>query len=725
MSVRPIQRLKHWESHIEMALASPSAGRNPGEYCRINLSEVPQSSDEREACDKFYRALILRKKYIMKKQYDACTTSHRLQDSGHQLVFDRGVFRPVPPEGTPPPKAPHSIEDFMTDYEYCKTVAIGYGSTSTYAHKRLATLSSLFDLHAELNRDLEDAQVQANGSDFYNVMKVDNHVHLAAAMNASSLLEFVREKLRDSPGDIVMEKDGQPMTLEQVFEQSGINAENLTLERLGVQIQNFYSYFKRFDLFNQKFNPLSRNEIRTIFLKTDNDIQGRYFAEITRKILQGMPAKESAEFRLSVYGRNPKEWSKLARWVLGNNLVSPRVRWMVQVPRLYSMYKQRGLIENFAQYLDNIFRPLFEATINPAAHPEIDRFLRYVGAFDSVDDESLREEAFQRATCPANPADWDSEKNPPYAYYLYFMYANLTALNRMRLSRGLNTFAFRPHSGEAGSFEHLIASFLLADHINHGLNLMDGAALQYLYYLAQIGISVSPTSNNALFMEMTSHPFHKYFKRGLNVSLSTDDPMQMHLSSAALLEEFSVAQKVWRLSSIDLCEIARNSVLQSAFDDASKSAWLGPDFARPGLDGNDMSKSNVPDIRISFRFECLMREYQRLLNRVTSPSLHTCRRVLASDLRGAFRRAAHQLMSARQDSLVFESPEGEGDDEASSDIEDASAEVHQDELVAAAACVKPVPSATKTSGQCVGSAHTQREPRGVATPGRVSRGSQK
>lgn len=37
--------------------------------------------------------------------------------------------------------------------------------------------------------------------------------------------------------------------------------------------------------------------------------------------------------------------------------------------------------------------------------------------------------------------------------------------------QGLNTFEYRPHCGEAGDYDHLAASFLLADKINHGLLL--------------------------------------------------------------------------------------------------------------------------------------------------------------------------------------------------------------------------------------------------------------
>lgn len=37
--------------------------------------------------------------------------------------------------------------------------------------------------------------------------------------------------------------------------------------------------------------------------------------------------------------------------------------------------------------------------------------------------------------------------------------------------RGMNTFQFRPHCGEAGAVTHLLACFMTADNISHGLNL--------------------------------------------------------------------------------------------------------------------------------------------------------------------------------------------------------------------------------------------------------------
>ena len=67
------------------------------------------------------------------------------------------------------------------------------------------------------------------------------------------------------------------------------------------------------------------------------------------------------------------------------------------------------------------------------------------------------------------------------------MFANITVLNQLRESRGLNTFTFRPHCGEAGPVQHLVAAYLMCDSISHGLLLRKVPVLQYLFYLCQIG----------------------------------------------------------------------------------------------------------------------------------------------------------------------------------------------------------------------------------------------
>lgn len=42
------------------------------------------------------------------------------------------------------------------------------------------------------------------------------------------------------------------------------------------------------------------------------------------------------------------------------------------------IFKSKKILPNFAKMLENVFLPLFEATVNPQKHKEIHVFLKYV-----------------------------------------------------------------------------------------------------------------------------------------------------------------------------------------------------------------------------------------------------------------------------------------------------------------------------------------------------------
>jgi AMP deaminase len=371
-----------------------------------------------------------------------------------------------------------------------------------------------------------------------------------------------------------------------------------------------------------KYNPIGESRLRTIFLKTDNDINGRYLAEITKEVISDLESSkyQMVEWRISIYGRAIDEWDKLAAWVVDNKLFSPNVRWLIQIPRLFDVYKGSELMDNFEQVIVNVFQPLFEVTKDPTSHPKLHVFLQRVIGFDSVDDESKVERRLFRKF-PV-PKVWDTKQNPPYSYWIYYLFANMTSLNVWRKQRGFNTFLLRPHCGEAGDSDHLAAAVLCCHSISHGLLLRKVPLLQYIFYLEQIGVAMSPLSNNALFLAYERNPFLQYFQRGLNVSLSTDDPLQFAFTKEPLIEEYSVAAQIYKLSAVDMCELAKNSVKQSGFEYALKQRWLGPDFHLPGVKGNTMAKSNVPDIREGFRHETLMQEFA-MIDRYASTATPT------------------------------------------------------------------------------------------------------
>jgi AMP deaminase len=273
----------------------------------------------------------------------------------------------------------------------------------------------------------------------------------------------------------------------------------------------------------------------------------------------------------------------------------------------------KGKYNNFGELMKNIFDPLFEATRDPAAHPELHIMLSHIGAFDSVDDESVYDELLLLPTT-TSPFEFNKKENPPYSYWCFYMAMNLKTLNRLREKRGLNTFWFKPHCGESGQVHHLATSFLLADSINHGVNLIQNEVLQYLYYITQIGLALCPMSNDSLFLKLKHSPVKKFHKIGMRMSLNTDDPLQFHTTDNPLVEEYLVSSKVFELSVTDLAEMTRSSVLMSSFDHDTKSRWLGPNYwLKCRVASNCPDFSNLSMIRAAFRQQALLRELRYII----------------------------------------------------------------------------------------------------------------
>ncbi|XWS22508.1 hypothetical protein CRYUN_Cryun29cG0042000 [Craigia yunnanensis] len=484
-----------------------------------------------------------------------------VEKTAHHFRMEDGVIHVYASESDTVELFPvASSTTFFTDMHHLLK-AMSIGNIRSACHHRLRFLEENFRLHLLVNAEREFlAQKAAPHRDFYNIRKVDTHVHHSACMNQKHLLCFIKSKLRKEPDEVVIFRDGKNMTLKEVFES------------------------------------LDLTGLREIFLKQDNLIQGRFLAEVTKQVLSDLEASKyqpylsntsflflMAEYRVSIYSRKQSEWDQLASWFINNEIYSENAVWLI------------------LNILDNVFIPLFEVTVDPNSHPQLHVFLMMVVGFDLVDDESKPE---RRPTKHMpKPAEWTNEFNPAYSYYAYYFYANLYMLNKLRESKGLPTIKLRPYCGEAGDIDHLAAAFLLCNNISHGINLQKSLVLQYLYYLAQIGLAMSPQSNNSLFLDYHRNPFPAFFQRGLNVSLSSDDPLQIHLTKEPHVEEYSVAAQVWKLSACDLCEIARNSVYQSGFSLMAKLHWLGNKYFLRGPEGNDIQKTNVPNMRIAFRHE--------------------------------------------------------------------------------------------------------------------------
>ncbi|RYR34220.1 hypothetical protein Ahy_A10g048970 isoform J [Arachis hypogaea] len=217
--------------------------------------------------------------------------------------------------------------------------------------------------------------------DFYNVRKVDTHVHHSACMNQKHLLRFIKSKLRKEPDE----------------------------------------------------NPCGQSTLKEIFLKQDNLIQGCFLGELTKQVFFDLAASkyQMAEYRISIYGRKQSEWDQLASWIVNNDLYSENVVWLIQHPRLYNVYKEVGIVTSFQNMLNNIFIPPLRLLLI-LIHISASCFLKTGGWLDLVDDESKPER--QPTKHMATPAQWTNVFNPVFSYYADYCYANLYTLNKIGLA---------------------------------------------------------------------------------------------------------------------------------------------------------------------------------------------------------------------------------------------------------------------------------------------------
>ncbi|OAL25179.1 hypothetical protein AYO22_05056 [Fonsecaea multimorphosa] len=513
------------------------------------------------------------------------------QTKNLRFEMDAGSVYQVYDENDQPIVEVPTLRDYYMALDTILDIASD-GPAKSFAYRRLQYLEGRYNLYTLLNEYEEVADTKkVPHRDFYN----------------KHLLRFIKSKMKKCPDEVVIERDGKELTLKEVFDSINLTAYDLSIDTLDMHAHT--DSFHRFDKFNLKYNPIGQSRLRDIFLKTDNFIKGRYLAEITREVITDLESSkyQMVEWRISIYGRSIHEWDTLAAWVVDNKLFSHNVRWLIQIPRLFALYKSLKTMEDFEELLRNIFQPLYEVTQDPSTHPKLHVFLQRVIGFDSVDDESKVERRLYRKYPAAK--EWNTKQNPPYGYWIYYLFANLTSLNAWRKRRNFNTFLLRPHCGEAGDTDHLAAALLCCHSISHGITLRKVPLLQYCFYLEQIGIAMSPLSNNALFLTYDRNPFISYFKKGLNVSLSTDDPLQFAFTKEPLIEEYSVAAQIYKLSAVDMCELAKHSVDQCGFELSLKQRWLGKYCYLPGVLGNDVAKCNVPDVREAFRHETLKAEH--------------------------------------------------------------------------------------------------------------------
>jgi len=153
--------------------------------------------------------------------------------------LESGVFR-VYKDGRMVDSGVPDLSRFVSDM-HLLCALIADGPLKSFCYRRLSYLSSKFQLHVLLNelRELA-AQKAVPHRDFYNVRKVDTHIHAASCMNQKHLLRFIKKALKTEAETGVCKakrgsgKEEYVMTLDEVFQSMNLTAYDLTVDMLDV-----------------------------------------------------------------------------------------------------------------------------------------------------------------------------------------------------------------------------------------------------------------------------------------------------------------------------------------------------------------------------------------------------------------------------------------------------------------------------------------------------------
>eukprot|EP00879_Flechtneria_rotunda_P026859 GHRR01028695.1.p1 GENE.GHRR01028695.1~~GHRR01028695.1.p1 ORF type:complete len:496 (+),score=186.07 GHRR01028695.1:256-1743(+) len=224
------------------------------DYCRVITPENLLTEESEEVCAMLVECLELRRKWLFKPQLTPEQRRHEqeaavpadvdpepfsyrpLPRSNHTYAMVDGVVRVWPDKRSVPGQdlfpLPGTAADFFTDMHRVLRYA-SLGPVKSFCHHRLMLLEQKFNLHVMLNADKEFlAQKSAPHRDFYNVRKVDTHIHHSACMHQKHLLRFIKSKLRKEPDELVIFRDGKWLTLKEVFESLRMTGYDLNVDTL-------------------------------------------------------------------------------------------------------------------------------------------------------------------------------------------------------------------------------------------------------------------------------------------------------------------------------------------------------------------------------------------------------------------------------------------------------------------------------------------------------------
>lgn len=138
-------------------------------------------------------------------------------------------------------------------------------------------------------------------------------------------------------------------------------------------------------------------------------------------------------------------------------------------------------------------------------------------------------------------------------------------------------FGFFLHCGESldAESDNLVDAYLMgASRVGHGMNLYRYPDLLKRYADSEICLEVCVISNQTLeyTKDVRIHPATEYIKRGVAVSLCSDDPA--YQEHETLTDDFFAAIIGWNLGMAEIKQLCINSIVYSGLDKDRKRALM-------------------------------------------------------------------------------------------------------------------------------------------------------
>ncbi|HXY76536.1 MAG TPA: adenosine deaminase [Steroidobacteraceae bacterium] len=188
-------------------------------------------------------------------------------------------------------------------------------------------------------------------------------------------------------------------------------------------------------------------------------------------------------------------------------------------------------------------------------------FLRDLSATDAM--RTLEQALPHAAAISAVGLDSSEAGHPPEKFVSVFARAR---------SEGLLTVA---HAGEEGPPEYVSEALdlLHVKRIDHGVRSEEDPALLARLARERVPLTVCPLSNVRLrvFERMEDHNLKRLLRRGLCVTVNSDDPAYF---GGYVAENYLAVYRALDLTTADLVQLASNSFEASFLPEADKEVWL-------------------------------------------------------------------------------------------------------------------------------------------------------